>query len=167
MILCGNCCHVTRGPSHIRNCCHVTRWQSHSNQAPTPHVNPHGHCCEVVVMVKMDGLHANGVILKPQKVCSIALSIFYSLRRQTCLVSLADSHTATRHPRTSCEPSWALLWGCCDGKNGWIACQWSYIEASKGLFHCSIHILQLVKTNTPRVTRWHSYVYHVKTHFWR
>jgi len=27
------------------------------------------------------------------------------------------------------------------------------IEASKGFFHCSTHILQLVKTNIPHVTR--------------
>jgi hypothetical protein len=48
------------------------------HQAPTTNENPHGNFCEVVVMVKMDGLHANGVILKPQKVCSMALPIFYS-----------------------------------------------------------------------------------------
>jgi hypothetical protein len=72
---------------------HVTRWhwQLHTHQAPTTHV-PHGHCCEVVVMVEMDGLHANGVILKPQKLCSMALPIFHSFGRQTCLMSLADSH---------------------------------------------------------------------------
>ena len=42
-----------------------------------------------------------------------------------------------------CEPSWEFMWGCCGGRNGWIACQWSYIDALKGLFHCSIHIWQL------------------------
>jgi hypothetical protein len=64
-----------------------------------------------------------------------------------------------------CELSWAFLWGCCDGKNGWVACHWSYIEASKGLIHCSIHILQLLKTNIPPATRWQSYIYQApKTH---
>ncbi len=29
------------------------------------HVNPHGNLCEAVVVVEMDGLHANGVILMP------------------------------------------------------------------------------------------------------
>jgi 6-pyruvoyl-tetrahydropterin synthase len=43
-----------------------------------PCENPHGHCFEVVVMVEMDGLHVNGVILKPQKLCSMALPIFYN-----------------------------------------------------------------------------------------
>jgi hypothetical protein len=67
----------------------VTRWQSHIHQESTTHVNPYGNSCEAVVMVKMDGLHA----------------------------------------------------------------QWSYVEASKGLFHCSTHILQLLKTNMPPITR--------------
>ncbi len=84
---------------------HVTRWQSRMHQAPTTHVNPHGYFCEVVVMVKMDGLHAHGVILRPQKLCSISLSIFYSFWRQTCLTSLGDSTTSTRHP----QPMWTLM----------------------------------------------------------
>jgi hypothetical protein len=94
------------GSTHISqlwktNMPHVTRWQSHTHQAPTTHVNPHGHCCEVVVMVEMDGLHANGVILKPQKLCSMTLPIFQSFGRQTCLMSLADtdSYIPTRHPQ--------------------------------------------------------------------
>ena len=52
-------------------------------------------------MVEMDGLHANGVILKPQKLCSMTLPIFQSFGRQTCLMSLADtdSYIPTRHPQ--------------------------------------------------------------------
>jgi hypothetical protein len=156
------------GSTHIlqllkTNMPHVTRWLSHIHQTPTTHVNPHGHCCEVLVMVEMDGLHVNRVILKSQKVCSMALPIFYSFWRQTWIMSLADSHTSTRHPYHRCEPSWALLWGCCDGRTGWIACQWSYIEASKGLFHGSTHILQLLKTNMPHVTRWQSHNHQAPT----
>ena len=71
--------------------------------------------------------------------------------------SLTVTHPPGTH--TPCEPSWKFLWGCCDGRNGWIACQWSYIEASKALFHGSTHILQLLKTNMPHVTRWQSYIH--------
>ena len=49
-----------------------------SKEEPTTHVKPCDHTYDVDVMVNIDGLHTNGFILTAQKVCSIALSIFYS-----------------------------------------------------------------------------------------
>ena len=109
-----------------RNWNHATYWQSYINQeAFITHVNLLGHSGEDVVTVKMNGLHANGVLLKPCKVCSIAPSVFDDFQDNQCHVT--HWHTLTLLLTMTLineenRPNPAFLWGCYDGENEWIAC---------------------------------------------
>ena len=61
---------------------------------PGTHIHPGNPRCspnEVVVMTKMDTIHAIGVILKSCKVCSLVACIYFGFEEELGVMSLAGT----------------------------------------------------------------------------